>query len=44
MSTELGSWASAEYVGEWLGEDVIADMLLLPRRMTLALVEVARAS
>jgi cyclopropane fatty-acyl-phospholipid synthase-like methyltransferase len=39
MSTELGSWESAEYVGQWLGEDVIADMLVLPRRISLALVE-----
>jgi trans-aconitate methyltransferase len=35
----MGSWGSAEYVGEWLGEDVIADMLALPRRISLALVE-----
>lgn len=39
MSAELGSWESAEYVGEWLGEDVIADLLVLPRRISLALVE-----
>ena len=39
MSTELGSWESADYVGQWLGEDVIADMLVLPRRISLALVE-----
>jgi SAM-dependent methyltransferase len=39
MSTELGSWESAEYVGQWLGEDVIADLLVLPRRISLALVE-----
>jgi len=35
----MGSWESAEYVGEWLGEDVIADLLVLPRRISLALVE-----
>jgi ubiquinone/menaquinone biosynthesis C-methylase UbiE len=35
----MGSWESAEYVGQWLGEDVIADMLVLPRRISLALVE-----
>jgi ubiquinone/menaquinone biosynthesis C-methylase UbiE len=35
----MGSWKSADYVGEWLGEDVIADMLVLPRRISLALVE-----
>lgn len=39
MSTELGSWESADYVGEWLSEDVIADLLVLPRRISLALVE-----
>ena len=39
MSTELGSWESADYVGQWLGEDVIADMLVLPRRISLAPVE-----
>jgi trans-aconitate methyltransferase len=39
VSTErLGSWHSADYVGDWLGEDVIADMLDLPRRISLALV------
>lgn len=35
----MGSWESAEYVGQWLGEDVIADLLVLPRRISLALVE-----
>jgi SAM-dependent methyltransferase len=39
MSAELGSWESAEYVREWLGEDVVARMLDLPRRISLALVE-----
>jgi trans-aconitate methyltransferase len=39
VSAELGSWESAEYVDEWLGEDVIADLLVLPRRISLALVE-----
>jgi SAM-dependent methyltransferase len=40
VSTEeqLGSWHSADYVGAWLGEDVVADMLELPRRISLALV------
>jgi SAM-dependent methyltransferase len=40
VSTEeqLGSWHSADYVGAWLGEDVVADMLDLPRRISLALV------
>ena len=35
----MGSWESAEYVGQWLGEDVIADMLVLPRRISVALIE-----
>jgi SAM-dependent methyltransferase len=39
VSTELGSWESADYVGAWLSEDVIADLLVLPRRISLALVE-----
>src|SRR3954454_13195519 len=39
METELGSWESSEYVGEWLGEDVIAGLLELPRRISLALVQ-----
>lgn len=39
MGTELGSWESPEYVGQWLDEDVIADLLVLPRRISLALVE-----
>src|SRR4051794_4348120 len=39
MSAELGSWESSEYVGEWLGEDVIAELLELPRRISLALVQ-----
>jgi tRNA (cmo5U34)-methyltransferase len=39
VSTELGSWESAEYVGQWLGEDVLADVLALPRRISIALVE-----
>jgi len=39
MSVELGSWESADYVGDWLNEDVLADLLVLPRRISLALVE-----
>jgi trans-aconitate methyltransferase len=38
VSTELGSWRSADYVGDWLSEDVIADLLVVPRRISLALV------
>src|SRR4051794_9519708 len=39
MSTEMGSWTSAEYVGQWLGEDVVAELLNLPRAISVALVE-----
>lgn len=39
MDTELGSWKSSEYVGQWLGDDVVAGMLELPRRLSLALVQ-----
>ena len=34
----LESWHSAGYVAEWVGDDVIADMLELPRRISAALV------
>lgn len=43
MNTELGSWKSADYVDQWLSEDVVADLLVLPRRISLALVEDAGA-
>jgi SAM-dependent methyltransferase len=35
---ELESWESAEYAAQWAGEDVIADMLELPRRISVAIV------
>jgi ubiquinone/menaquinone biosynthesis C-methylase UbiE len=39
METEqLGSWHSDEYVAEWVGDDVIAEMLTLPRKISAALV------
>ena len=39
MSTErLGSWHSGDYVAAWAAEDVLADMLQLPRRISAALV------
>lgn len=37
--SELGSWQEAGYVGEWLGEDVVATLLDVPRRISLALLE-----
>jgi SAM-dependent methyltransferase len=33
----LGSWHSHEYVHRWAGEDILADMLDLPRRVSAAL-------
>ena len=39
MNTGLGSWKSADYVDQWLSEDVAADLMVLPRRISLALVE-----
>jgi ribosomal protein RSM22 (predicted rRNA methylase) len=35
---QMGSWTSDSYVAEWLGSDVMKDMLMLPRRITAALV------
>ena len=34
---QLESWESAEYAAAWAGEDVIADMLDLPRAMSVAI-------
>jgi SAM-dependent methyltransferase len=36
---QLGSWQSAEYVGRWAGEDVLAGLLETPRRISISLVE-----
>jgi trans-aconitate methyltransferase len=38
MGEQLESWHSAAYAAQWAGEDVIADMLDLPRRISVALV------
>jgi trans-aconitate methyltransferase len=35
---ELGSWHSDDYVTDWIGADVLADLLALPRRLSAALV------
>jgi SAM-dependent methyltransferase len=35
---QLGSWHSADYVAEWVGADVLDDLLLLPRQISTALV------
>jgi SAM-dependent methyltransferase len=37
-SEQLGSWHSPSYVAQWAAEDVVADMLELPRRISVALV------
>src|SRR5438045_2921084 len=36
---QIGSWQSAEYVGRWAGEDVVAQLLETPRRISIALLE-----
>jgi ubiquinone/menaquinone biosynthesis C-methylase UbiE len=38
MSERIESWHSASYAASWAGEDVIANMLELPRRISAALV------
>jgi ubiquinone/menaquinone biosynthesis C-methylase UbiE len=38
MSEPLESWHSASYAASWAGEDVIGNMLELPRRISAALV------
>ena len=38
MSEALESWHSAEYAAAWAGEDVIANLLELPRRLSTAIV------
>ena len=38
-SERLESWHSGAYVADWVGEDVLADLLELPRRISAALVE-----
>jgi trans-aconitate methyltransferase len=38
MSEPVESWHSASYAAQWAGEDVIANMLDLPRRMSVAFV------
>ena len=38
MAEELGSWQSSTYAVEWASDDVLADTLRLPRRISTALV------
>src|SRR3954452_11500238 len=38
MSAPTESWQSADYVGQWAGEDVLARVLELPRRISTSLV------
>jgi SAM-dependent methyltransferase len=35
---QIGSWQSAEYVGQWAGEDILAQLLETPRQISIALV------
>ena len=35
---QLESWESSDYVADWVGDDVLADMLDLPRKISGALV------
>lgn len=35
---QIGSWQSADYVGQWAGEDVVGRLLETPRQVSLALV------
>ena len=39
MSEELASWKEGTYVADWVGDDVLADLLVLPRRISVALVD-----
>src|SRR5215217_1759997 len=39
MTNELASWQEGEYVADWVGEDVLSDLLSLPRKISAALVE-----
>lgn len=36
---EIQSWHSSDFAGDWASEDVIHDMLELPRRMSVGLVQ-----
>src|SRR3954452_24979348 len=38
MSAPTESWQSADYVGQWAGEDVLARVLETPRRISTSLV------
>ncbi len=38
MEASIPSWRSQSFVAEWAGEDVLADMLALPRRISAAIV------
>ena len=41
MPEDLASWQEGAYVADWVGDDVLADLLDLPRRISAALVESA---
>ena len=39
MAEELASWQERDFVADWVGGDVLADMLALPRQISVALVQ-----
>jgi trans-aconitate methyltransferase len=39
VTEKLASWREGAYVADWVGDDVLADLLALPRRISAALVE-----
>jgi SAM-dependent methyltransferase len=41
-SERLESWHSADYAAQWAGDDVLADLLELPRQISVALVQDSR--
>ena len=38
MAQQLESWHSGSYAAQWAGEDVISNMLELPRQLSAAIV------
>ena len=39
MAEELASWKEGSYVADWVGDDVLADLLALPRKISAALID-----
>jgi hypothetical protein len=38
MESNLPTWSSDEFVAEWVEQDLLADMLTLPRQISAAIV------